>query len=281
MSDKDPGCEAELIGAGAEAFIDKKKTAAGDAAKALAPYVAPEERRRVKPSWPGVIFGTVALTVAGNYFLRPSATPVVPRPAAQGESGATVPPTQTATQAPAVSSAPAEAPPSEFSRLSEEISALRVQNDELRNALDASQRAALDEAKAARVAATQSASKLDKLEERLARLEKPGVDKTVTAAIPHAGDLPGPVSSAAKGEAPATVKATEAAPSISPEPPALRDRFSLKGVDDGAALIERKDGRFFEVEPGDVLPGAGRVLSIHRRGRDWVVVTSKGVIERR
>jgi hypothetical protein len=34
-----------------------------------------------------------------------------------------------------------------------------------------------------------------------------------------------------------------------------------------------------EVGPGDTLPGAGRVRSIERRNRQWVVVTSNGVID--
>jgi len=289
VSEKDPGSEAELIGAGAEGFENRKKAA--DAAKALAPYAQPEARMRAKPSWLGVILGTAALTMAGNYLLRPSGTVVAPKPAPQTESRAPAPAAQTAT-APATAEAPplpAEpaapaapaAPSNEFSKLSEEVSALRAQNDELRNALDASRRAALEEARAAGTAATQAAARLDKLEERLARLEKGPVDKTATAAIPRMAAPAEPAPSAAKAEAPATAKATEGALPAKPEPPTLRDRFSLRGVDDGAALIERKDGRFFEVEPGDVVPGAGRVLSISRRGRDWVVVTSKGVIERR
>jgi len=287
VSEKDPGSEAELIGAGAEAFESKKKAA--DAAKALAPYAPPEARKRAGPSWLGVVLGTAALTVVGNYLLRPSSTVVAPKPAPQTESRAPAPAAQTATATaeapplpaePAAPAAPA-APSNEFSKLSEEVSALRAQNDELRNALDASRRAALEEARAAGTAATQAAARLDKLEERLARLEKGPVDKTATAAIPRMAAPAEPAPSAAKAEAPATAKATEGALPAKPEPPTLRDRFSLRGVDDGAALIERKDGRFFEVEPGDVVPGAGRVLSISRRGRDWVVVTSKGVIERR
>jgi len=34
-----------------------------------------------------------------------------------------------------------------------------------------------------------------------------------------------------------------------------------------------------EIAPGDSLPGAGRVQAIERRGRQWVVVTSNGVID--
>jgi hypothetical protein len=33
-----------------------------------------------------------------------------------------------------------------------------------------------------------------------------------------------------------------------------------------------------EVEPGDVLPGLGRIESIRRQDGRWVVMTSKGMI---
>ena len=34
-----------------------------------------------------------------------------------------------------------------------------------------------------------------------------------------------------------------------------------------------------EIAPGQYLPGVGEVRSIERRGRSWVVVTSRGIIE--
>jgi len=37
--------------------------------------------------------------------------------------------------------------------------------------------------------------------------------------------------------------------------------------------------RAYWVRPGSILPGAGRVLSIERRGLKWTVVTSRGIIE--
>ena len=33
-----------------------------------------------------------------------------------------------------------------------------------------------------------------------------------------------------------------------------------------------------QVAPGDFIPGAGRVLRIERRGDDWFVLTSQGII---
>jgi len=51
----------------------------------------------------------------------------------------------------------------------------------------------------------------------------------------------------------------------------------LRNVYDGAALLEGRRG-LIEVEPGDRLPGGGRVEAIRRQDGRWVVVTSKGVI---
>ena len=43
------------------------------------------------------------------------------------------------------------------------------------------------------------------------------------------------------------------------------------------AMIDGRQGPI-SVAPGDVIPGAGRVIKFERRGRDWVVVTTVGII---
>jgi len=53
--------------------------------------------------------------------------------------------------------------------------------------------------------------------------------------------------------------------------------YTLEDIREGMALIESPGGAF-TVGPGDVIPGAGRVIRIERRGRDWAVVTDVGVI---
>ncbi|OAS27220.1 hypothetical protein [Methylobacterium platani] len=60
--------------------------------------------------------------------------------------------------------------------------------------------------------------------------------------------------------------------------PATIETWILRDVYDGVAMIENRNRRLVEVGPGDTLPGAGRVEAIERRGRSWVVVTSKGLI---
>ena len=58
--------------------------------------------------------------------------------------------------------------------------------------------------------------------------------------------------------------------------PLLRD-YSVENVRDGVAVVDSRYGPQ-EVAPGDLIPGAGRVLRIEKRGGDWFVLTSRGVI---
>ena len=64
-------------------------------------------------------------------------------------------------------------------------------------------------------------------------------------------------------------------------PPAAREKalpgFFVRGIYGGKAMVQTADG-FVMVEPGKVIPGAGEVSRIERRGQEWVVVTTHGVI---
>ena len=51
----------------------------------------------------------------------------------------------------------------------------------------------------------------------------------------------------------------------------------LRSVSDGVALVEGRHG-IIEIEPGDSLPGIGRIHEIKRQDGHWVVVTPKGLI---
>ena len=71
-------------------------------------------------------------------------------------------------------------------------------------------------------------------------------------------------------------------PAVSDETTGSIHRPKLPGywlveAQEGYAVIDGRDGPQ-QISPGDVLPGVGRVQRIERRGRDWVVVTSAGVI---
>ncbi len=56
------------------------------------------------------------------------------------------------------------------------------------------------------------------------------------------------------------------------------DGWIVREVYKGAALVEGQNRRLYEVMPGGVIPGVGRVEAIERRGKNWVVLTDKGII---
>jgi hypothetical protein len=116
----------------------------------------------------------------------------------------------------------------------------------------------------------ETAGKLTDLSGKLAdlsgRLDK--VEKRPVAAIPA---VPAPP---AKPVPAAAAVSNETTGSI--ERPKLRG-YWLVDAEEGYAVIDGRDGPQ-QVAPGDIVPGVGRVQRIERRGRDWVVVTSAGVI---
>ncbi len=119
-------------------------------------------------------------------------------------------------------------------------------------------------------AALAPASEIADLKTRLDRLEK---QAAVAAASPSK-----PVARAAPKPSALTARAQ---PSAKFDPPVAPGRvlqdYAVEDVRGGVAVV---DGRYgtLEVAPGDFIPGAGRVLRIERRGGDWVVLTSGGVI---
>jgi hypothetical protein len=55
----------------------------------------------------------------------------------------------------------------------------------------------------------------------------------------------------------------------------------VRDVYRGVALIQSPRFGLIEVEPGDVIPGIGRVESIRKQDGHWVVATSRGIIASR
>ena len=114
-------------------------------------------------------------------------------------------------------------------------------------------------------------TRLNDIATRLNRLEK-------KAAVPVGSATPLPPAAPKQ-----STHAARADPSASNETarldnpgPLLRD-YSVENVHGGMAVVDSRYGPQ-EVAPGDFIPGAGRVLRIERRGGDWVVMTSRGVI---
>jgi hypothetical protein len=127
------------------------------------------------------------------------------------------------------------------------------------------------------------------LNTRLDRIEGTAAEPAarLSALSEHLDRIDGRIAAFAKS-APAATPATVA----STEPPqtgsigdgkptpreSLVDGWMLHEVYGGVALVEGRNGRLLEVAPGELVPGVGRVESIERRGKRWVVVTAKGLI---
>ncbi len=60
--------------------------------------------------------------------------------------------------------------------------------------------------------------------------------------------------------------------------PQLITNWVVRDVYNGIALVESPRGSI-EVAPGEIIPGAGMVKSIERRGAGWIVITSRGLID--
>jgi hypothetical protein len=121
-------------------------------------------------------------------------------------------------------------------------------------------------------------AKLDQLQERLERLERHFSGASST------GQAQPPGQSAATKNVPLPLQAS--APAIAGEAPKPTtaptqikriENWAVREVVDGIAILAGPRG-IIGVSSGDVVPGVGRVESISRHGRRWVVATSKGVI---
>ncbi len=136
------------------------------------------------------------------------------------------------------------------------------------------------------------------LQSRIDRLERQVSSPVPTGSIPST-PVPVPVSVPAPVHAPAATTSVPRAPMAAVAPKAAAagpqladakplpsrqptlDAWVVRDVYDGMALVEGRRGGLREIEPGEFLPGAGEIRSIERRGRDWVVLTSQGVIASR
>lgn len=116
-------------------------------------------------------------------------------------------------------------------------------------------------------------AKLQAVVERLDRLERRSEAETSAQARPPTA----PAESRASNSA-AKVASLASSDESARKQPVIRS-WVLRDVYDGLALVEGAEGTI-EVAPGEVLPGAGRVKSIERSGKGWIVVTSRGVIDR-
>lgn len=119
------------------------------------------------------------------------------------------------------------------------------------------------------------ATRLDKIERQASAMTAPAAQKVATAA-PATTPAPAADGPAQTGSIPDAKP--EAKPSKQTPAQTALDGWVLRDVFNGVALVEARNGRLVEIMPGQTLPNAGRVEAIERRGKTWVVVTTKGVI---
>ena len=132
--------------------------------------------------------------------------------------------------------------------------------------------ARLDKLEKRAAVAAAPASEIAGLTTRLNKLEKRAAAAGASSANPLPPAAPKQSSLMARADPSAP---NETARSDNPGP-LLRD-YSVEDARDGIAVVDSRDGPQ-EVAPGDSIPGAGRVLRIEKRGGDWFVLTSRGVI---
>ena len=111
---------------------------------------------------------------------------------------------------------------------------------------------------------------LQAVSERVDRIEK------LTSSMAPTGSVAPLVKAATQDRAVQTRAAEERAEA--PKRPPLITSWVVRDVYNGVALIENARGAI-EVAPGDIIPGAGTVKAIERRGGGWIVITSRGLVD--
>jgi hypothetical protein len=134
-----------------------------------------------------------------------------------------------------------------------------------------------------------AAAKLDQALDSMDRTQRAGTDAAArlaetTARLETVERQAATIASTTAAVKPTPVAAVEAPLQTGSVPdPKLAKQLPLEGwvlhdVQGGIALVESRNGRLHEVAAGQTLPTLGRVEAIERKGRSWVVVTSKGII---
>jgi hypothetical protein len=119
------------------------------------------------------------------------------------------------------------------------------------------------------------AAKLSQVLERLNRIERQIAAPLAPASI---GAAAAPGRAAAEKQAQLAVAPATPPLENAKGHPQLITNWVVRDVYDGIALVESPRGSI-EVAPGEIIPGAGLVKSIERRGAGWIVITSRGVVD--
>jgi hypothetical protein len=130
-----------------------------------------------------------------------------------------------------------------------------------------------------------------KITERFDRIEKAQSERAAkfTKAVDTLDRLEKRADVAPVREATSSMPAPQpvaAAPAQAPQPPQqsqqpqqpILEGWVVRNVYRGTAIVQNRRIGTIDVEPGDVLPGIGRIESIKKQDGRWVVVTSRGLI---
>jgi hypothetical protein len=152
-------------------------------------------------------------------------------------------------------------------RINRELTALKAGVDSSAKATNQQVSKIADRMDRAEKAQTDAGTKLAKASETLDRIERRS--SAVSAASTDITGAIGDMNVASAGIA-----------SEARQPSSLLtvDGWVLRGVYNGAAMIQGRRVGVIEVVPGDALPELGRIEQIKRQDGRWVVVTSRGLI---
>jgi hypothetical protein len=151
-------------------------------------------------------------------------------------------------------------------RINRELTALKAGLDTSAKSTNQQVAKIADRMDRAEKAQTDAGTKLAKASETLDRIERR------SSAVPAAStDITGAIGD---------INVASATPSEPRQPSSLLtvDGWVLRGVYNGAAMIQGRHVGVVEVIPGDALPELGRIEQIKRQDGRWVVVTSRGLI---
>ena len=216
------------------------------------PFAAPaRERASRRFGMFALLAASVVLAAAFGATAGVLATTGLTRLAGEPVSAATPP----------VATPPAAAPPA----LQTALTQLRSEVTALKASVEATNRSA--------------GAQYSKLVERFDRLER-----AQSAGGKSDAALPKEAAKEAAKETTGSVTLPSAAAAAQPLAPvpapvaAIVPGWAVRDVYRGVAMLQSRLGGMVEVEPGDVLPGLGRIEAIRRQDGRWVVVTSKGTI---
>jgi hypothetical protein len=164
----------------------------------------------------------------------------------------------------AVVSVPQDQTAAEIKALKEQVAQLRVTARQLSESLAAA-RATMGQSSAA---TTGQLTKIAEAVERIEKNERKEAERRAQAPAPQQQAPAQDVTGSINPPAPAA-----AAKAVMPVVPG----WTLRRVIDGGALVAGPLG-LIEIEPGERVPGLGRIEAVRREDGRWVVVTQKGLI---